>query len=75
MNDAEVMSKIIKWMISEAKNKEYIEKLNTILEGIKDKKFMEETKHPRFQSIVMFGVNIFPYKIEDYRKMAELIKG
>lgn len=75
MNDAEVMTIIVRWMISESKNKEYIGKLNIILNGIEGKKFIEEQKHPRFQSIVIFGTNIFPYRIEDYREMSKLIKG
>lgn len=75
MNDAEVYSIIIKWMILGVTNKSYIDNLNTILKGIENKMFIEETKHPIFQSMVMFGTNIFPYRIEDYREMAELIKG
>lgn len=73
MNDAEVMSKIISWMISEVSNAEYIQKLNIMLEKIGGKKYIDEFNHPRHLSIVMFGVNLFPYRIEDYRKMAELI--
>lgn len=76
MNDSEVMSKIIRWMISEIdeeNNIEYISKLKIILSGIENKKFIEENKQPRFQSIVLFGTNLFPYKIEDYRKMAEIL--
>lgn len=75
MNDSEVYSIIIKWMILGASNKAYIDQLNTILKGIENKKFIEETKHPRFQSVIMFGTNIFPYRIEDYREMAKIIKG
>lgn len=36
-------------------------------------KYIDEFNHPRHLSIVMFGINLFPYKIEDYREMAELI--
>lgn len=75
MNDAEVMTKIIKWMISEVSSGEYIEKLKTILGGIEGKKYIEENMQPRFQSIVMFGTNLFPFTMEEYRKMSELIKG
>lgn len=73
MSDAEVMSKIIKWMISEVSNTEYIQKLNIMLEKIAGRKYIDEFNHPRHLSIVMFGINLFPYKIEDYREMAELI--
>ena len=73
MNDNEVMVKIIRWMISGVSKKDYIQKLNLIIEGIEGKKFLEEAKHPRFQSIVLFGTNLFPFKIEEYREMAKLI--
>lgn len=69
----EVYSKILKWMISESTNKIYIQKLNEILQGIEGKNFIEETKHPRHLSLVMFGTNLFPFKIEEYREMAKLI--
>lgn len=72
-NDNEIYSKIIKWMISESTNKVYIQQLNEMLQGIEGKKHIEEFKHPRHLSLVMFGVNLFPYRIEDYREMAELI--
>jgi len=75
MSDAEVMSKIIKWMISEVSNTEYIQKLNIMLEKIVGQKYIDEFNHPRHLSIVMFGINLFPYRIEDYREMVELIKG
>lgn len=71
--DNEVYSKIIKWMISESTNKVYIQQLNEILQGIENKKHIEEFKHPRHLSLVMFGTNLFPFKIEEYREMAKLI--
>ena len=74
MNDAEVMSIIIRWMISEVKNQDYIQKLNIILKGIEGKIFIEEEQSPRFQSIVLFGVNIFPFTINQYREMIGYIK-
>lgn len=74
MNDNEVMSIIIKWMISEVKNQDYIQKLDTILKGIEGKSFIEEEQNPRFQSIVLFGVNIFPFTINQYREMIGYIK-
>lgn len=73
MNDNEVMVKIICWMISEVKNEEYIEKLNIILDGIKTTKHIEENKSPAFQSRLLFGMNIFPFRIQEYREMAELL--
>jgi hypothetical protein len=73
--DSQVYSIIIKWMISESTNPTYIQKLNEILQGIENKNFIEEFKHPRHLSLVMFGTNLFPYRIEQYREMAELIKG
>lgn len=74
MNDNEVYSTIIEWMISEAENKEYIEKLNVILLKIKGKKSIEEDEHPRFNSLMIFGFNIFPFSIEQYREMTKLLK-
>jgi len=71
--DSETYSKIIKWMISESTNKVYIQQLNEILQGIENKKYIEEFKHPRHLSLVMFGTNLFPFKIEEYREMAKLI--
>jgi len=71
--DSETYSKIIKWMISESNNKVYIQQLNEILQGIENKKYIEEFKHPRHLSLVMFGTNLFPFKIEEYREMAKLI--
>lgn len=71
--DNEIYSKIIKWMISESNNKIYIQQLNEILQGIENKKNIEEFKHPRHLSLVMFGTNLFPFKIEEYREMAKLI--
>lgn len=73
--ESEIYCDIIRWMISEVKNKDYIRKLNLIIKGIEGKNYIEETKHPRFQSIVLFGTNIFPFSIGEYREMAELIKG
>lgn len=72
--DSEIMSKIIKWMISEVNNDLYIQKLNIILQGIDGKKYIEENRQPRFQSIVLFGINLFPFTMAEYRKMSELIK-
>lgn len=66
---------VISFLISEAKNEEYIKKLNIILNGIKDKKHIEQERHPKFMSILLFGHNIFPYKNENYIQMAEYIKG
>lgn len=73
MNDNEVMSKIILWMISEATNSEYIEKLKIILSGIENKKHLEEKLHPRYMSIVLLGTNLFPFKIEEYREMVKIL--
>lgn len=73
--ESEVYCNIIKWMISEVKNKDCIQKMNLIIEGIEGKNYIEETKHPRFQSLVLFGVNIFPFTIGEYREMSKLIKG
>ena len=50
MNDAEVMSIIIRWMISEVKNQDYIQKLIIILKGIEGKIFIEEEKGPLYSS-------------------------
>jgi hypothetical protein len=60
-------------MIYQAKNPEYITSLEIILKGIEGKKYIEETKQPRYMSLVIFGENIFPFKIEQYREMIKLI--
>lgn len=73
--ESEIYCNIIRWMIGEVKNKDYIQKLNLIIEGIEGKNFIEETKHPRFQSIFLFGSNLFPFTIGEYREMSKLIKG
>ncbi len=73
--ESEVYCDIIRWMISEVKNKDYIQKLNLIIEGIEGKKHIEETKSPRYMSLVLFGANIFPFTIREYREMSKLIKG
>lgn len=73
LNDAEVMIEIIKWMISEASNMEYIHKLEIMLERLKGKKHIEEFDNPRYLSIVMFGSNLFPYNMSDYREMVKIL--
>lgn len=73
--ESEIYVSIIRWMIKEVKNKDYIQKLNLIIEGIEGKIYIEETKHPRFQSLILFGTNIFPFTIGEYREMSKLIKG
>jgi hypothetical protein len=71
MNDSDVMVVIIRWMLSYATNKEYKEKLNIILRGIEGCKHTEEQREPRFQSFLLFGINIFPFSKVEYRLMAE----
>jgi len=73
LNDAFTI--IIKYLISEATNKEYIEKLNIILKGIENKTHVEEFSHPRHVSLVLFGQNLFPFTDNIYIEMGELIKG
>lgn len=73
MNDPQVMVKIIKWMISEASNKDYIEILETMLLGVENKTHIEEEKHPRYLSIVLLGTNLFPLKMQEYRRIAEIL--
>ena len=73
MNLNESFVLVIEYMISECKNKEVIEKFQTIIDGIKNKKFIEETKHPRFQSIDLFGYNLFIFSDNDYIEMAEYL--
>lgn len=74
MNENEAYTIVIEWMIRESSNKEYIEKLNIILKGVKGKNSIEEHEHPKFQSQVIFGVSIFPFTKEEYIKIAELLK-
>ena len=64
-----------KYPVSTKIDKDYIHKLNIMLEKLVGQKYINEFNHPRHLSLVMFGINLFPYKIEDYREMAELIKG
>lgn len=75
MNLNEAFSIVISHLISEGTNKEYIEKLETILQGIKDKKYIEQKFHPAHQSVLLFGYNIFTFKDADYISMANVIKG
>lgn len=75
MNDNEVMSIIIKYLIAQAKNKKYIAHLEKILGGREGKKHIEQEKSPAHMSILLFGQNIFIFKMEEYRLMAsEIIK-
>jgi len=73
LNDA--FEIVIKYLISEANNEEFIKKLNIILKGIQGKKYIDQDVDPRHMSILLFGSNIFPYKNSDYVDMALLIKG
>lgn len=74
MNLNDAFSIVIRYMISQVKSKELADKLNIILNGIKDKKHVEEECHPRFQSLILFGKNLFPFSDSQYIEMAELIK-
>jgi len=74
--DNEVMTIIIEYMISQAKSREYIEKLNIIMGGIRGYKHIEQERSPSYQSILLFGYNIFIFKTSHYRLMAqELLRG
>lgn len=73
MNEYDALAKVISFMIKESKNKEYITKLNYMLDKVKGKKYVEEINHPRYLSIVFFGVNLFPYSKQVYIEMAELL--
>jgi len=75
MNDADVMACIIKYLIRTATNKEYIKTLEIILKGIDGKLHIEESFDPRYQSIILFGYNIFPFKMKEYRLIADFIQG
>ena len=48
--------------------------LKSIRDGIDGKKHIEEQMSPRYRSIELWEVNIFPYDMKEYRKMAEWIK-
>ncbi len=74
MNDNEVMSIVIEWMIKNSKNKVYIKHLNIMLDKIKDKKHIEEEAQPRFQAIQFGYWNLFNLSMKDYREIAEEIK-
>ena len=64
LNDAFVL--VIEFMISECTNKDVIEKFQTIINGIKNKKHVEEISHPRYCSVVLFGQNLFPFTDSEY---------
>lgn len=70
MNNNEAMTIVLKWMIGQAKNKEYISKLESILHGIEGKKHIEEHNSPKYMSIVFWGYNIFPFTMQEYILMA-----
>lgn len=70
MNNNEAMTIVLKWMISQAKNKEYISKLESILRGIEGKLHIEEHNSPRYMSVVFWGYNIFPCTAQEYITMA-----
>ena len=74
MNDCEVMTLIVEYLLQDASNPEFKRKLNIILDGLRGRKHIEEERHPRYQSILLFGFNIFPFSIEHYRDMASLLK-
>ena len=73
MNLNEAFSLVIDFMIFECTNKEIIERLKTILNGIKDKKNVEEFNHPRHVSLVIFGQNLFPFSDMEYIQIGELL--
>lgn len=76
MTDSEAFTIILKWMMKEVSNAQYKEKLGIILKGVENQKHIEETRQPRYQSIVLFGTNLFPFSPKQYGEMAEeLIKG
>jgi hypothetical protein len=70
MNNNEAMTIVLKWMIAQAKNKEYISKLESILRGIEGKKNIEEINAPRYMSILFWGYNIFPFTAQEYIAIA-----
>ena len=74
LNDNEVMTIILEYLLRDASNREFRKKLNIILEGIRSKKHIEERLSPRYQSILLFGINIFTFTIEQYRSMVETIQ-
>lgn len=74
MNLNDAFSIVITYLINEATNEEYINKLNIILKGIKNKKHLEQFDHPKHQSLILFGHNIFIFTDRDYIQIAELIK-
>jgi hypothetical protein len=73
LTDNEVMTIVLEYLLRDASNETYKEKLNIILEGIRGKKHIEEQKSPRYQSILLFGFNIFTFSIAQYRAMVEVI--
>jgi len=73
MNDNDVYSTILEWMISRATNKTYIHNLNIMLSKIKNKKHIEEENHPRFQAIQFGYWSLFDLPVEDYRVIADEI--
>ncbi len=74
MNDNEVFASIIEFMISKAKNKQYITNLKIMLDLIKNKKHIEEFNHPRFLANQMGYWTLFPLSDEVYRELAKELK-
>lgn len=73
MTDNDVYIIILEDLKRISDNKEYIEGLQSIINGLKGKDHVEEQDSPQFKSVEMWGRNIFPFTIEQYRKMAEWI--
>lgn len=75
MTDNEVMIVIISELIRQSKSKRFIESLQSIIDGLSGKAFIEQTDSPSYRSIILFERNIFPFSIVQYREMAkEIIK-
>lgn len=70
MNNNEAMTIVLKWMIAQANNIEYILKLKSILRGIEGKLHIEEHNSPKYMSIMFWGYNIFPCTSQEYIMMA-----
>lgn len=74
MTDNEVYITIIEELIKKSSHKKFKEDLQSIIDGLRGKDHVEEQDSPQYKSIELWGNNIFPFKIEQYRKIAEYIK-
>ena len=73
LTDNEVYITVLTDLLKVATEKKFIDDMNSIIEGLKGKDHVEEQDRPQYKSVLLWGRNIFPFSIKEYRKMAEQI--